>query len=472
MLERLSKWWQRPAGGKEVMVVALPMVISSLSWTVMTFVDRMFLKWVSPEAMAASFTASVIWFSLTCLPLGICAYANSFVSQYNGDQQYRQIGPIVWQAIWVALILSPIVLLASPFATSIFQLAGHESAIQAEEVKYFQALNWGAGGMLISQAAQTFYSGRGKTMMVMIVDSLFAALNVGLDYVWIFGHLGFPEAGSAGAGYATAVAMWLKALTYVLLLIQSRNRKEFDSGNYALNWASWLRLWKFGGPSGLQMVLDVIGFTSFVVLVGRLGTNESAATSMAFSVSTLAFMPIWGFGMAAGILVGQHLGENNPKLAERASWNSLGIGLLYMAVISLLYVAMPQVFLSGFFAGDEHHSANEEIAALATKLLQFVAAYNLFDASLTILVNAIKGAGDTQFVLWVSLVMAVVLGVLSWIAVEKIHAGLYGCWVLIVGWVWVLGIVYFLRFLQGKWKNMRVIEMQHTEAPVNEELDT
>ncbi len=429
----------------------------------MTFVDRMFLKWVSPEAMAASFSASAIWFSLTCLPLGVCAYTNSFVSQYNGDQQPREIGPIVWQAIWIAVILCPILLLANPLAPYFFGLAGHEEAIRVEEVRYFQALNWGAGGMLISQAAQTFYSGRGKTLMVMIVDSFFAAMNVGLDYLWIFGHWGFPEAGSAGAGYATAVAMWLKALTYVLLLIRQKNRENFNTGDFRFDLKRWLRLWRFGGPSGLQMVLDVIGFTSFVVLIGRLGTNESAATSMAFSVSTLAFMPIWGFGMAAGILVGQHLGENNPKLAERASWNSLGIGLIYMAVISLLYILIPQVFLSGFFAGDSANESNDEIARLATTLLQFVAAYNLFDASLTILVSAIKGAGDTQFVLWVSLTMAAVLALLSWLAVEVIHAGLFGCWILIVGWVWVLGTVYFLRFLNGKWKKMRVIEMKHSE---------
>lgn len=98
-------------------------------------------------------------------------YANTFVSQYFGDKQFRQIGPAVWQAIWVALILSPIILLANPLAPMIFAAAGHTPGIQAEEVRYFQSLNWGAGGMLISQAAAAFYSGRGKTEVIMLVDS-------------------------------------------------------------------------------------------------------------------------------------------------------------------------------------------------------------------------------------------------------------------------------------------------------------
>jgi MATE family multidrug resistance protein len=133
-----------------------------------------------------------------------------------------------------------------------------------------------------------------------------------------------------------------------------------------------------------------------------------------------------------------------------------------MAIISILYVVAPRMFLWWFFAGSEHpEGMSGQVGILAARLLQFVAAYNLFDASLTILVSAIKGAGDTRFVLMVSTIMGIALAVLSWLAVEVLQLGLYGCWVLIVGWVWVLGIVYFLRFVQGKWREMRVIEMRH-----------
>jgi len=463
MSEKLQIWWQRPAGGREVLLVSIPLVISSLSWTVMSFIDRIFLKWLSGEAMSAAFSASMVWFVLLCLPLGVCAYANAFVSQYFGDKQYKQIGVAVWQAIWIGVLVTPFVLAFSPLAPFVFELAGHEASIRAEEVRYFQALNWGAGGMLISQAASAFYSGRGKTRVVMLVDSSYALLNIVLDYAWIFGHFGFPADGVAGAGYATAVCLWLKAITYVLLMLQSHHRQKYGTGIGArLNWQQLRRIGYYGGPSGLQMLLDVAGFTTFVILVGRLGNLEAEATSMAFSISTLAFMPIWGFGMGAGILVGQLLGENQPDLASRAAWNSLLIGLVYMTLISILYVAVPQIFLWWFFVGSDHpQGMSSEVGVLAVRLLQFVAAYNLFDASLTILVSAIKGAGDTRFVLLVSTVMGIVLALLSWLAVEVLELGLFGCWALIVGWIWILGIVYYLRFVQGKWREMRVIEMTH-----------
>ncbi|MEM8681263.1 MAG: MATE family efflux transporter, partial [Planctomycetota bacterium] len=96
-------WWTREAGGREVVQVAVPLVVSSLSWTVMTFCDRVFLKWVSGEAISAAFSASILWFLVISLPLGICAYTNTFVAQYFGDGQLRRIGPAAWQGVWAAI---------------------------------------------------------------------------------------------------------------------------------------------------------------------------------------------------------------------------------------------------------------------------------------------------------------------------------------------------------------------------------
>src|SRR5688572_72837 len=135
-----GSWWSRPSGGRDVLRVAAPMVVSSLSWTIMTFVDRMFLNWVSPTAMSAAFSASMAWFALICLPLGICSYANTFVAQYDGARQHEPIGRVMWQAIWIALGFSPLVLPAILLAPSLFGLAGHEPRYFAYEVEYFQIL--------------------------------------------------------------------------------------------------------------------------------------------------------------------------------------------------------------------------------------------------------------------------------------------------------------------------------------------
>jgi multidrug resistance protein, MATE family len=444
-----------------VLRVAAPLVVSSLSWTVMSFVDRMFLNWVSGTAMAAAFMGSMAWFALICLPLGICSYANTFVAQYDGARQPQRIGLVVWQAVWIAIGFTPLMLAAIPLARPLFGMADHSPAVFALEVQYFQILCVGAPAMLISQAGASFYSGRGQTWVVMVVDAAAAVLNLVLDYCWIFGYAGFPEWGLAGAAWATVLSMWIKSFVYVALPLQRQHRNDYGTlRGMRLDVELVRRIMYFGGPSGFQMLLDVSGFTVFILLVGRLGTIEAEATSMAFSISSLAFMPIYGLHLAVSVLVGERLGENRDDLAGRATLTTLQLSWVYMLAISALYVFAPGLFLSGFFReGTVATAESVAVEELAMLLLQFVAAYNLLDATQMVFVGALKGAGDTQFVLRVSLLLTALLAGLSWLCVEQWQTGVVGCWLLVVLWVWLAAAIYLARYLQGKWRAMRVIEV-------------
>lgn len=461
-------WWDRPGGGREVLRVAAPLMVSSLSWTIMTFVDRMFLNWVSGAAMAAAFTASAPWFALLCLPLGVCSYANTFVAQYDGARQPGRIGLVMWQAVWIALGFAPLMLTAIPLAPPLFALAGHSAESYGYEVEYFQILCAGAPAMLLAQAGAAFYSGRGQTWVVMLVDAAAALLNLVLDYCWIFGYYGFPAWGIAGAAWATVVSLWAKAIVYLLLPLQPQHREQFGTlRGLRLDRELLRRVLYYGGPSGLQMLLDVAGFTVFILLIGRIGNVEAEATTMAFSISTLAFMPIYGLHLAVSVLVGERLGEDRDDLAARATHTTLQLSWMYMLAISLLYVLAPGLFLHGFFPeGGALSSQDATVYAMAVLLLRFVAAYNLLDATQMVFVGAIKGAGDTRFVLWVSLGLAAMLAGFSWLCVEVWKSGIYGCWMLITFWVWIAAATYVARFWQGKWRRMRVIEPEGSEFAV------
>ena len=180
---------------------------------------------------------------------------------------------------------------------------------------------------------------------------------------------------------------------------------------------------------------------------------------MAFSVSTLAFMPIYGLHLGVSVLVGEHLGENREEAAARATYTTLQVSWIYMAVISLLYVFVPGIFLRSFFLqGAAGTAASASVAAMAAVLLRFVAGYNLLDATQLVFVGALKGAGDTRFLLRVSLLLAALLGGFSYFSVEVWHLSVYQCWTLIVFWCLIAAAMYVVRFLQGKWRRMRVIE--------------
>ncbi len=460
-MTRPETWWNRQAGGREVLRVAMPLVISSLSWTVMTFVDRMMLRWQSGEAMTAAFSAGVLWFNTLCLPWGVCLIANTFVAQYFGSGNPAGVGRSVWQAIWIAVGFTVPCALLSLAGPWLIGLAGHEAEIARQEEIYFRILCYGSGGMLISSAAAAFFGGQGRTRVVMWVDGFFAGLNVVLDWFWIFGHAGFPAMGIAGAAWATTVSLWLKALTYLWLMLRKREDDQFQTRQmWRPDWELMRRMLRFGGPAGMQMFIDVLGFAVFIMLLTRLGKVSAEATTMAFGISSFAFMPVHGFGQTAGILVGQHLGEDRTGLAERAAWTAAVLGIGYMALVSLAYLAVPEFFLAGYFAmGEQRDPARDgEVRALAVILLRFVAAYNVFDAMFMVFAGALKGAGDTRFILWTSLVLAIALAGLSYLAVEVWKSDVFACWYLITGWVLVAGVAFMFRFMAGHWREMRVIE--------------
>jgi MATE family multidrug resistance protein len=345
-----------------------------------------------------------------------------------------------------------------PLAPLLFRLIGHETAVARQEIAYYQILCFGGGAMVIAAALSSFFTGQGRMSIVAIVDSLAAAVNIALDYAWIFGHWGFPAMGIVGAAWATVVALWVRPVLYFVLVLRAQERRRFGVlSGFRFDRDLFARLLRFGAPAGLQMLLEVGAFTGFLMLVGRLGPLELTATNLAFNVNALAFVPMLGFGMAVTTLVGQRLGENRPDLAARGAWTAYWLTNLYMASIAAFYLFFPRLFLlpHGSQIAPEEFAALGELTAV---LLRFVAAYCLFDTMNIVFVGALKGAGDTRFILFTTLVMSNVPILVTWLGIDVLGIGIYGCWVIVTLWVSTVGLIYLGRFLQGKWRQMRVIE--------------
>lgn len=408
--------------------------------------------------MAAALPAGLVHFTVLCFPFGLVTYVSTFVAQYYGAKVNDRIGLALWQGIWISLAAIPLVLLTVPLARPVFTWAGHGAEIIELEVTYYRILTFGTGGLLLSTAFSAFFTGLGRTRVIMVVDALAATLNCVLDYAWIFGYFGFPRAGIAGAGWATVVSQWVAAGMYLAVVLQRDNRLAYQLwAGLRFDAALMRRVWRFGSPSGLQLLVEVGAFTVFLLVVGRLGELPLAATNLAFNINTMAWLPMLGLGMAVSTLVGQRLGRNEPDLAARATWTASVIALIYMGAIGACYAAVPDLFLLGHAAGmsAERFAAMRDLTVV---LLRFVAAYCLFDAMNLVFSSAIKGAGDTRFILFTAVALSPLPVAASWIGVAWYGAGVLWCWVTLTLWVCALGLIYFARFLQGRWRSMRVIE--------------
>ena len=169
MFGSVRKWWNRPCGGREVLALALPLFISTGAWSVLLFVDRMFLLWVSKEAMASAMPAGAAYWAMVCFPLGLAGYVNTFVAQYNGSDQPRRVAAALWQGMRVGVYATPLFLLAIPLAPWLFGWAGHSQQVLAYETVYFQWLAAAAGPAVITSAQAAYFTGRGKTVVVDLI---------------------------------------------------------------------------------------------------------------------------------------------------------------------------------------------------------------------------------------------------------------------------------------------------------------
>jgi MATE family multidrug resistance protein len=463
------RWWTRPCGGREVLAIALPLVVQTAFWSIMWFIDRMFLMWHSKEAVAAALPAGMFFWTMICFPQGIAAFVNTFVAQYHGAGRPERIGLAVKQGVWFAWLVTPLFLLAIPFAPWIFTRTGATPEIARQGTLYFQTLTLGAGALVVSAAMSSFYTGRGLTRVVMLVDVAGSLINIVLDYLLIFGKWGLPELGIAGAGLATAIANWSIVLIYWLLMRRAADRQAYGLAASRIDWDLFRRMIRFGVPGALPLVVEAAAFSLLIGQVAAIGENEAAATSLAFNVNAVAFVPLIGLSIAVSTLVGHKLGENQPDLAARATWTGVAIGLAYTAAFGLLYIGLPRWFLA-FHAAQADPAQFEPIAELTAILLRFVALYCLFDALQIVCLGALKGAGDTRFILVNAIVvstLALLIGNLceDYFQWHERHWRLWGWWWVMTAWIFTLGMVYLLRFIHGAWRTMRVIEPELTSTP-------
>ncbi|MEW6572488.1 MAG: MATE family efflux transporter [Bacillota bacterium] len=458
-VHRFLSWrWSCDGGYREFLTMAVPLILATGMWSVQHFVDRMFLTWYSPAAVAASMPAGMLSFTIVCIFLGTVSYVDTFVAQYYGAGRNKMIGPTVWQGVYISAVGGLILLAIAPFSRQIFELIGHDTAVIENEVIYFKILCMGSFPVLASTALAGFYAGRGKTWTIMWVNMAATAVNVVLDYCLIFGKWGFPEWGMKGAAVATVLAGCFTFLLFFSLVSVKAYNREYCTRKRQVDWPVLARMVRFGLPNGVHFFLDIAGFTAFILIMGFLGTTNLAATNIAFNINTIAFMPMLGCGIAVSVLVGQYLGRDRPEIAERSAYSGFHITFLYMGLISLLYVSVPHVFILPFEANADSESF-DQIKGLVVVLLRFVGVYSLFDTMNIIFASAVKGAGDTHYVMWLNVIVsAFVLVLPSYVTIILLGNGIYAGWLMASVYITVLGLAFLARFLRGKWKSMRVIE--------------
>jgi MATE family multidrug resistance protein len=458
ILKRYFSGYDKAGGIRDLLAVAFPMMISTACDGVMIFTDRLFLSRVGSEQMNAALGGGVTFQLLIFFFVGLTGYSTALVAQYYGAGVWKNSSKAAFQAILVTLFAWPVILLLKPLAVSFFYIIDLPVDQLGYQVQYLNILAWGGLFGMMRQTLSCYFTGIAKTKIVMTATITAMLVNVVLDYILIFGKLGFPEMGVRGAALATVIGGFSAMLILLMAYFSRSNRVNFFvMKSFHFDWKIMKKLLHFGYPAGLEMLLNFLAFFFMIAMFQSQGASEATATTIMFNWDLVSYIPLLGIEIAVTSLVGRYMGAERPQVAHRAAFSAVKIGMIYSVVILVLFLAIPEALVR-LFHPQTKSFVFEGAVPLAKSMIRIASLYVLAQAVAVALIGTLRGAGDTFYTMILSVSA-------NWAFLPLLYLSLY-VFNMSVPFGWFVVVVVYLvfcyfiyrRFHSEKWKKMRVIQ--------------
>jgi MATE family multidrug resistance protein len=303
------------------------------------------------DSQAAILPAQVMMWAYIVMGIGVVSMVNTFSAQCLGRGDKRQCSVFAWQSCYVALVFAIASAVLIPFVPQIVAAMGHAPSVQTAEIEYLRIAILTAGPTIIGSGLGWYFIGIHRPWITTWSALESIVLNAIVCYVLIFGYLGFPPMGIAGAAWGTVIATTFRAVRLALTMLLPSIHAEYGSRNsWRPSWDGMTKLLRYGLPFGLQFTSEIVVWAIFVnVLVGRVfGTADLIATNTAWQYLRIAFVPSMGVGQALTALVGKSIGVGDPQRAMREVRVAMIITTIYMGSLAVLYVVFGKQLIALF----------------------------------------------------------------------------------------------------------------------------
>jgi MATE family multidrug resistance protein len=383
-----------PGRRKRILSLALPIIGGMLSQNVLNLVDTAMVGTLGDAALAGVGLGGFANFLFSAFILGLSTGVQAMAARRVGEGRFGETAIPLNGGLLLALGLAvPWSAVLVAFAWDYFPILTSDAAVVEQGVPYLRARLVAMFAMGMNFAFRGYWNAVDKSILYMRTLISMHVVNIFLNWVLIFGNLGAPELGAAGAGVASAIATIFGTASYFLL-----GRSYARDGGFLRGLPSRetiKTIIRLAAPAGLQQFFFAAGMTAFLMLVARMGTPELAATKVIIDLILVGILPGIGFGLAAASLAGQALGRGEPDDAKRWGWDVVKIAMGVVALLSVPAVLFPELILSGFI-----HDA--QTLALAKNPLRVAAGFLFIDSVGMVLMNALTGAGDTKRVMYIA----------------------------------------------------------------------
>ena len=430
-----------------ILTIALPTIVDMFVQTLLGFFDLIMVGRLGPEAIASVGlgTAPI----LTVIPIffAISVGTTAMVSRAFGARNYEEAKEGMSQSLILGIPAAFIVTFAFVvFGKNILEIISKNQPI-TEALSYLKVLSLGIPFLCFNIIFSYGFRSINKAKIPMINNTISIFLNIFLNYIFIF----LLNLGVFGAGIATTMSRGIVTLIFSFLIIYKKNYCiALTTKDFKINKDICKRLLKVGLPSAGEQGLFRIGMLIFEAMVINLGTLQYAAHKIALTAESFSFNLGFGFSVAGTALVGQYLGAKEYQEAKKAGYLNMFLAISVMTAFGFIFMISPKFVISMF-------TKDQAIVPMASSALRIVSIAQPILAVSMVLSGALRGAGDTRSVLWITSVgMFFVRIPLTYLFLYIFNFGLNGAWLVMILDLTYRGLACLYRFKQGKWRYIEV----------------
>jgi MATE family multidrug resistance protein len=440
---------------RELFRLSLPMVVSQGSFAVMVFTDRWFMSMIDATHIAAAMGGGVASYFCLSLFMGVITYANPLVAQYYGAGELEKCPRVVTQGLMMAVGSVPLLLAAAWLGGMMFEFMGHDPAQVPLEQTYFYILMGGSLFTLVKACLACYFSGIGRTRVVMIADVLGVSLNIPLSWALIFGAFGLPQMGLAGAGLGTVIASVFAIGIYLVFYLNSDHQRQFHvARSLRFDRGITRRYLRLGTPSGLENFMNTATFNLFLLMFQSYGVVQGAAMAIVFNWDMLSFIPMIGLNIGVMSLIGRFVGASDMARANQVISSGFILAFSYSGVLVILFLAFRMELVDVFRTPDAEFEA---IRVLAGQMMIGLVTYMMADATILISGGALRGAGDTRWIMVTSISVHWAMLVAQYFVIVVYGFGPLASWWVFVVMLLTLALLYLRRLLGDRWRRPEIL---------------
>ena len=407
---------EKPGWGSELRAtlgIAGPLAAANLLQMLTYAIDVIFIARLGEQELAGSALAVSLFGLVLWALTGLTGAVAPLIAEEVGARApaLRPVRRAVRMALWLAVIAGiggmGLCLLLDP----IMQVSGQQPGIIARANLYNNVIVFSMVPMLAAAVLRSFVSALGRPIFATAITGLGIFVNGIANYAFIFGELGAPELGLAGAAVATIITALFTVAAYVAAIRFDRklHRYHIFGRLWSPDWARLAQVLRIGTPIALTITAEAGIFGAAAFLMGRFGAAELAGHTVALQLAALAFQVPFGVGQAAAIRVGYFYGARDPAGAGRAGWVAVGIGAGFMSLTAAAMVLFPEVLLRLYV--DPHAPANAALVGFALQYLVLAAIFQLADGVQAVAAGALRGLQDTRVPMWIAIISYWVPGI-------------------------------------------------------------